>query len=143
MALPLRRKCDPLMPRRAVRGPPKQKTTILFKAGNLPSSPEELFRRVFWKSDFLASEAQNFWHEVKRSEPMGLPIQAWKDWISKRSMSVGQFYNMIHGLVGAGFIEKRESKWHVSSSFIRELENMLSVYSSASQPQKIERPIIQ
>jgi hypothetical protein len=56
---------------------------------------------------------------------------------------VGQFYNMIHGLVGAGFIEKRESKWHVSSSFIRELENMLSVYSSASQPQKIEKPMIQ
>ncbi len=93
------------MPRRAVRGPPRQKTTILFKAGNLPSNAGELFRRVFWKSDFLASEAQNFWHEVKRSEPMGLPIQAWKDWISKRSMSVGQFYNMIHGLVGAGFIE--------------------------------------
>src|SRR5881296_3606606 len=82
-------------------------------------------------------------HEDRRAEPMGLPIQAWKDWISSRRMSVGQFYNMIHGLVGAGFIEKRESKWHVSSSFIRELENMLSVYSSASQPQKIERPIIQ
>jgi len=125
------------MPRRAVRGPPRQKTTILFKAGNLPSNADELFRRVFWKSDFLASEAQNFWHEVKRSEPMGLPIQAWKDWISKRSMSVGQFYNMIHGLVGAGFIEKKDSRWHLSGGFLRELEQMVSVYSSESglQPQ--------
>ena len=87
---------------------------------------------MFWKSDFLASEAQNFWHEVKRSEPMGLPIQAWKDWISKRSMSVGQFYNMIHGLVGAGFIEKKDSRWHLSGGFLRELEQMVAVYSSES-----------
>ena len=120
------------MPRRAVRGPPKQKTTILFKAGNVPSTADELFRRVFWKSDFLANEAQNFWREVKKAEPMGLPIQAWKDWISKRGMSVGQFYNMIHGLVGAGFIEKIESKWHLSGSFLRELEQMLAVYSTES-----------
>jgi hypothetical protein len=120
------------VPRRAVRRPPRLKTTILFKAGNLPSSPEELFRRVFWKSDFLASEAQNFWKEIRRAEPVGLPIQAWKDWISKRGMSVGQFYNMIHGLVGAGFIEKKDSKWHLSNSFIRELEQMLSVYSNES-----------
>ncbi len=95
------------MPRRAARGPPKQKTTILFKAGNLPSTPDELFRRVFWKSDFLAGEAHNFWREVKRAETAGLPIQAWKDWISKRGMSVGQFYNMIHGLVGGGLTSPR------------------------------------
>ncbi|OLD55987.1 MAG: hypothetical protein AUG17_02805 [Crenarchaeota archaeon 13_1_20CM_2_53_14] len=120
------------MPSRAARGPPKQKTTILFKAGNLPSNPDELFRRVFWKSDFLAGEAHNFWREVKRAEPGGLPIQAWKDWISKRGMSVGQFYNMIHGLVGAGFIEKKESRWHLSSGFLRELEQMLTVYSTES-----------
>ncbi len=50
---------------------------------------------------------------------------------------------MIHGLVGAGFIEKRESRWHISSSFIHELENMLAVYSTASQPQKIEKPLVQ
>lgn len=104
----------------------------MFKAGNLPSTQEELFRRVFWKSDFLASEAQNFWKEVKKSEPVGLPIQAWKEWISKRTMSVGQFYNMIHGLVGAGFIEKKDSRWHLSSGFLRELEQMLAVYSSDS-----------
>ena len=120
------------MPRRAVRGPPKQKTTILFKAGNLPNSTDELFRRVFWKSDFLASEAQNFWKEVRKSEPAGLPIQAWKDWIAKRSMSVGQFYNMIHGLVGAGFIERRDSRWRISAGFLRELDQMLTVYSSES-----------
>ncbi len=63
---------------------------------------------------------------------MGLPIQAWKDWISKRGMSVGQFYNMIHGLVGAGFIERKESRWHLSSGFLRELEKMLGVYSTES-----------
>jgi len=120
------------MPRRATRGPPKQKTTILFKAGNLPGTPNELFQRVFWKSDFLAGEAQNFWREVKKSEPLGLPIQAWKDWIAKRGMSVDQFYNMIHGLVGAGFIEKKESRWHLSGGFLRELEKMLTVYSSES-----------
>jgi hypothetical protein len=120
------------MPRRATRGPPKQKTTILFKAGSFPEGPEELFRRVFWKSDFLANEAQSFWREVRKSEPLGLPIQAWKDWIAKRGMSVGQFYNMIHGLVGAGFIEKSDSKWHLSNSFLRELEQMLSIYSAES-----------
>ena len=120
------------VPRRAVRRPAKQKTTILFKAGNLPSTPEELFRRVFWKSDFLAGEAHSFWKEVKKAEPSGLPIQAWKDWISKRGMSVGQFYNMIHGLVGAGFIEKRDSKWHMSGGFMQELEQMMKVYSSES-----------
>ena len=47
-------------------------------------------------------------------------------------MSVGQFYNMIHGLVGAGFIEKRDSKWHMSGGFMQELEQMMRVYSSES-----------
>jgi hypothetical protein len=120
------------MPRRASRGPPKQKTTILFRAGNLPDNSDELFRRVFWKSDFLASEAQSFWREVKRTEPVGLPIQAWKEWIAKRTMSVGQFYNMIHGLVGAGFIEKRDSRWRISGGFLRELGQMQSVYALES-----------
>ncbi len=116
------------MPRRATRHPTEPKTTVLFKAGNLPASAGDLFRRVFWKSDFLAGEAHSFWREVKKAEPTGLPIQAWKDWIAKREMSVGQFYNMIHGLVGAGFIEKRESRWHLSSGFSRELDGMLKVY---------------
>jgi len=47
-------------------------------------------------------------------------------------MSVGQFYNMIHGLVGAGFIEKKDSRWHLSGGFLRELEQMLTVYSTES-----------
>ena len=120
------------MPRRATRRPPRLKTTILFKAGNLPSTVDELFRRVFWKSDFLANEAQSFWREIRQAEPAGLPIQTWKEWIEKRGMSVGQFYNMIHGLIGAGFIEKRDSKWHLSNGFLRELEQMLVVYSNES-----------
>jgi hypothetical protein len=122
----------PKMPRRATRHPNEPKTTVLFKAGNLPASANELFKRVFWKSDFLAGEAGGFWREVKKTEPSGLPIQAWKDWITKRGMSVGQFYNMIHGLVGAGFIEKRDSKWHLSEGFSRELEGMLKVYRAES-----------
>jgi len=121
------------MPRRATRHPSEPKTTILFKAGNVPEDPGALFKRVFWKSEFLAAEAFSFWKEVKRSETTGLPIQAWKDWIAKRSMSVGQFYNMIHGLVGAGFIEKRDSRWHLSGSFTKELEAMLKVYATESR----------
>src|SRR6266545_4014815 len=120
------------MPRRATRHPSEPRTTVLFKAGNIHGEAADLFRRVFWKSDFLAGEAFSFWKEVKRSEPIGLPIQAWKDWITKRSMSVGQFYNMIHGLVGAGFIEKKDSRWHLSGGFLRELEQMVEVYSSES-----------
>ncbi len=102
----------------------------MFQAGKLPGSANGLFRRVFWKSDFLASEAHSFWREVKKTEPTGLPVQAWKDWIAKHGMSVGQFYNMIHGLVGAGFIDKRESRWHLSDGFSRELEGMLKVHDS-------------
>ncbi len=77
----------------------------MFKAGKRPGSTNALFRRVFWKSKFLASEAHRFWREVQRAEPTGLPVQAWKDWIAKHEMSVGQFYNVIRGLVGAGFID--------------------------------------
>lgn len=121
------------MPRRATRHPSEPKTTILFKAGNLPGAGGDLFKRVFWKSEFLAGEAHSFWREVKKSEPSGLPIQTWKDWIAKREMSVGQFYNMIHGLVGAGFIEKHDSKWHLSEGFTHELEAMLRVYNSESR----------
>jgi hypothetical protein len=47
-------------------------------------------------------------------------------------MSVGQFYNMIHGLVGAGFIEKKDSRWRISGGFLHELEQMVAVYSSES-----------
>src|SRR3989442_2410511 len=128
------------MPRKPTRKPSDPRTTVLFGAGNPPSNPQDLFRRVFWKSDFLAGEAHSFWQEVRRAEPMGLPIQAWKDWISSRRMSVGQFYNMIHCLVGAGFIEKRESKWHVSLGFISGMANMLFVDFSANPPPKHAKP---
>src|SRR5216683_1705745 len=113
------------MPRTATRHPSEPKTTVLFKGGTPPISIDDLFKRVFWKSDFLAREASSFWREVKKMEPTGMPIQAWKDWIAKRNMSVGQFYNMIHGLVGAGLVERRESKWHLSDGFTRELKEML------------------
>src|SRR6266581_9771779 len=91
------------MPRRATRHPSEPRTTVLLKAGRVPREVVDIFRQVFWKSDFLAEEALSFWREVKKAEPTGLPIQTWKDWTSRRNMSVGQFYNMIHGLTGAGW----------------------------------------
>ncbi len=104
----------------------------MFEAGKLPESANDLFKRVFWKSNFLASEAHSFWREVKKAEPTGLPVQSWKDWVAKRGVSVGQFYNMIHGLVCAGLIDKRDSRWHLSDGFNRELEGMLKVYTLQS-----------
>ncbi len=118
------------MPRRATRHPSEPKTTVLLKAGHIPGEAVDIFRQVFWKSDFLAKEALSFWREVKKAEPTGLPIQTWKDWTSKRSMSVGQFYNMIHGLTGAGMVEKRESKWHLRNGFRDSLKTMLRLYAS-------------
>ncbi|SRR5712692_7908375 len=121
------------VPRRATRHPSEPKTTVLFKGGTQSKSADDLFKRVFWKSDFLAREADSFWREVKKTEPTGMPIQAWKEWVAKREMSVGQFYNMIHGLVGAGLIGKRKAKWHLSDGFSRELEEMLKIYNSESR----------
>src|SRR5438876_8882789 len=96
------------MPRRAARGPPKQKTTILFKAGNLPGNPDELFRRVFWKSDFLAGEAHSFWQEVKQAEPAGLPIQAWKVTLPERSEEhTSELQSPVH-LVCRLLLEKKK-----------------------------------
>lgn len=118
------------MPRRAIRRPPKQKTTVLFKAGNVPATTDELFRRIFWKSELLGSEGMVLWREIKSREPQGMSIRLWKEWISKRNLSVGQFYNIIHGLVGGGLLEKRGTDWHVSTSFMRELEQMLLIYSA-------------
>lgn len=115
---------------RLARRPSEPKTTVLLKAGKVPEHAGDVFKRVFWKSEFLAGEAHSFWREVKKSEPAGLPIRTWKAWISKRGMSVGQFYNMIHGLTGAGMIKRRESKWHLSEGFQAELKAMLSIYKS-------------
>jgi hypothetical protein len=116
------------VPRRPTRHPGEPKTTVLLRGGTPSTSIEDLFKRVFWKSDFLAGEAQGFWKEVKKTEPTGLPIQAWKDWTVKRDMSVGQFYNMIHGLLGAGLLQRQGSKWHLSEGFTRELREMLKAY---------------
>ncbi len=103
---------------------------MLFKGGTPPTSIHELFKRVFWKSDFLAREASSFWRELKQTESKGMPVQAWKEWTNKRKMSVGQFYNMIHGLLGAVLIEKREAKWHLSNGFTHELKEMLKAYET-------------
>ncbi len=77
----------------------------------------------------MASEAFSFWKQVRRAEPTGLPVQTWKDWVSKHEMSVGQFYNMIHGLLGAGMIERRESRWHISDRFPAKLKATLNIYA--------------
>ncbi len=118
------------MPGRAPRHKVEAKTTILLKAGRVAVTETELYERVFWKSQLLARQALSFWHEVKNSEPSGLQEQVWKDWISKHHISVGQFYNMIHGMLGAGFLGKRDAHWHISKNFIREVEALLQLYSS-------------
>ncbi len=108
----------------------------MFKAGVVAAGIDEMFRRVFWKSQFLAKEAQTFWTEVKSTEPKGLSIQAWRDWGLKRGMSVGQFYNMIHGLVGAGMLERRKTEWHISSGFLNELEQLTILYAQQAGYQR-------
>ena len=124
------------MPRRATRHPSEPRTTLLLKAGRVPKESVDIFRQVFWKSDFLAEEALSFWREVKKAEPTGLPIQTWKDWTSRRNLSVGQFYNMIHGLTGAGMVEKRGSKWYLSDGFQESLKTMLRIYASEKSPER-------
>ncbi len=118
------------MPRKSTLHISEPRTTVLLKAGNPPVEAVEVFRRVFWKSEFLAGEAFSFWKEVRKAEPGGLPVQVWKDWVSKHEMSVGQFYNMIHGLLGAGIVERRESSWRLSDGFPRELKAMLNIYTT-------------
>ncbi len=104
----------------------------MLKAGNMAVSVEDLFSRVFWKSPYLQTEALAFFRQVKKSEPEGLSVTSWREWGIKRGMSVGQFYNMIRGLVGSGMLEKRSSRWHVSSGLMRELEQLLLLYSAES-----------
>ncbi len=117
------------------------KTTLMFKGGEVPPDVQDMFRRVFWKSVGLAGEAKLFWQHVrdndtaapKESPVRGVSIKEWKDWREKRNMSVGQFYNMIHGLVGAGMLEKKEGRWRVGTGFMRQLEQLLILYSSESR----------
>ncbi len=102
----------------------------MFKAGCIPASTRELFRRIFWKSEELALEAELFWQELKKRG--GMPIKEWRKWVQRRNMSVGQYYNMLRKLIGAGFIEKRGGMWRISSNFLRELEQLIILYSAES-----------
>ncbi|HDN17656.1 hypothetical protein B6U74_02005 [Candidatus Bathyarchaeota archaeon ex4484_205] len=105
-------------------------TTLLLKSGRVPATVDELFERVFWKSITLATEAKIFFLKLIEMEPDGFPVSRWKEWTERRKLSTGSFYNMLHGLEGAGFIEKREGAWHVSRGFLRELEQMVILYTS-------------
>jgi hypothetical protein len=114
------------------------KTTIMFKGGEIPVGFDEVFGRIFWKSQMLASQAKKFWESVKEMEGPreegtgGIKVDVWKDWTAKTGMSIGQFYNMIHGLQGAGMIERRGKRWHIGTGFMRQLEMMLRIYSVKS-----------
>lgn len=105
-------------------------TTILFKAGKVPATVDEMFSRIFWRSPLLASEARIFCEELVSRESSGMSVNEWRNWITKRRITVGQFYNMIRGLVGAGIVEKREGSWHISTGFLRELEQFIIIYTS-------------
>ena len=114
---------------------PTRSTTLMFKGGRIPASEDELFQRIFWRSPDLALEAKIFFKSVIKSEPMGIPVSDWKKWTEKRPISLGQFYNMIKGLVGSGLVEKRDGAWHVSTGFLRELEQMIVLYSAMTSIQ--------
>ncbi|MEM3712604.1 MAG: hypothetical protein QXR97_03595 [Thermoproteota archaeon] len=118
------------MPRRGRVREERKGTTVLFKAGRVPATVDEMFSRIFWRSPLLASEAKVFCEELVSREPSGISTKEWKNWIKKRRITVGQFYNMIRGLVGAGVIEKREGSWHISTGFLRELEQFIIIYTS-------------
>lgn len=118
------------MPRRGRVGKERKGTTILFKAGRVPATVDEMFSRVFWRSPLLASEAKVFCEELVSRGSSGISTKEWKIWIRKRKITVGQFYNMIRGLVGAGIVEKREGSWHISTGFLRELEQFIIIYTS-------------
>ncbi len=118
------------MPRRGKIGRERRGTTILFKAGRVPATVDELFSRIFWRSPLLASEAKVFCEELVAREPSGISTREWRIWVKKRRITVGQFYNMMRGLMGAGIVEKREGSWHISTGFLRELEQFIIIYTS-------------
>lgn len=118
------------MPPRRQRIKSTKSTTIMFKGGRIAASEDELLQRIFWRSQELALEAKIFLKAVIKSEPIGIPVSEWRKWIQKRPISLGQFYNMIKGLTGSGLIEKREGAWHLSTGFLRELEQMVVLYSA-------------
>ena len=86
--------------------------------GSYDPTVDELFERVFWKSQLLSNEAYIFWKKIRDSEE-GVSVKEWKEWIELRNISTGQYYNMIKGLRGAGFIERREGRYHISSKFLK------------------------
>lgn len=104
-------------------------TTMLVKSGSVVATMDELFERVFWRSPKLAHEAQQLWKHLKDS-PDGMSSSKWKEWIERRNLTVGQYYNMIKGLRGAGLIEKRRGTYHISTGFLREMEQMVRLYST-------------
>lgn len=119
------------MPRRSRRSRQTHKgTTVLFKAGRVPATVDEMFSRVFWRSPLLASEAKVFCEELVSRGSSGMSVSEWKSWVGRRRITVGQFYNMIRGLVGAGIVEKREGSWHISTGFLRELEQFIIIYTA-------------
>jgi len=109
----------------------KWRKSILFKAGSIPTTLEELFERVFWRSPILAYEAMVFWNRLKE-EPQGFPARDWKKWIEERKITLGQYYNILKGLRGAGMIEKRKGRYHISPRFLAELEQMIRIYTAAT-----------
>jgi hypothetical protein len=118
------------MSRRRV-GRSRWRKSILFKAGSIPTTLEDLFERVFWRNSLLAHEAMVFWSHLKE-DPGGFSSRDWKRWVGERGITVGQYYNIMRGLRGAGMIEKRGGRYHVSPRFLAELEQMVRVYSAAS-----------
>ena len=120
------------MVKRKIKKTRTLKKSILFKSGRISTTVDELFERVFWKSQLLANEAYIFWKEIRDSEE-GVSVKKWKEWVELRNLSTGQYYNMIKGLRGAGFIERREGRYYISSKFLREIEQMARIYSSISE----------
>ncbi|MEM2841842.1 MAG: hypothetical protein QW201_00850 [Thermoproteota archaeon] len=116
--------------RRRVRDRITKKTTLMLRGGRVAITLDEFFQRIFWRSPELANEAREFCKMLVENEPQGFPTSSWKNWSRQRNISVGQFYNMAHGLLGAGIVEKRNKAYHISSGFMRELEQMLMLYSS-------------
>ena len=103
-------------------------TTTLLKSGAVVTTTDELFERIFWRSPLLAHEALLLWKHLRES-PTGMPSSDWRAWVKERNLTVGQYYNIIKGMRGAGLIEKRGGRYHVSTGFLREMEQMVRIYS--------------
>ena len=99
------------------------------KSGAVVTTSDELFERIFWRSPPLAHEALRLWNHLRES-PEGMPSSNWKAWTEERNLTTGQYYNIIKGMRGAGLIEKRGGRYHVSTGFLREMEQMVRIYST-------------